>query len=190
MNQENPWKTLQIQEKYNNPWIQVSHHDVITPSGTPGIYGVVHFKNLAIGVLPLDADMNTWLVGQFRYPLNQYSWEIPEGGCPLDSSPLEAAQRELLEETGITAKRWTKILDLATSNSVTDEVGMAFIAQDLSFGEAEPEETEQLQIKKVPFLEVVEMVLRGEITDSLSMITILTAHLLWQRGALMIMKNE
>lgn len=189
MNQENPWKTLQIQEKYNNPWIQVSHHDVITPSETPGIYGVVHFKNMAIGVLPLDAEMNTWLVGQFRYPLNQYSWEIPEGGCPLGSSPLEAAQRELLEETGIRAKHWTKILDLATSNSVTDETGMAFVAQDLTFGEAAPEETEQLQIKKIPFLEVVEMVLRGEITDSLSMVTVLKAHLLWQRGALLFINN-
>lgn len=182
--EENPWKTLKIQEIYENPWIQLSHHEVITPSDTAGIYGVVHFKNLAIGVLPLDAELNTWLVGQFRYPLNQYSWEIPEGGCPLGTIPLETAQRELLEETGITAKRWTKILDLATSNSVTDETGMAFVAQDLAFGVAAPEETEQLQIKKLPFSEVVEMVLRGEITDALSMLTILTAHLWLQRGAL------
>lgn len=184
LHEENPWKTLQITQVYDNPWIQVSHHDVITPIGKPGIYGVVHFKNLAVGVLPLDEERNTWLVGQYRYALKRYSWEIPEGGCPLGTSPLETAQRELLEETGIKANRWTKILDLATSNSVTDEAGIAFVAQELSFGEAEPEETEQLQIRKIPFSEAVEMVLDGSITDSLSMITILTANLLLTRGKL------
>lgn len=179
---ENPWQTLSTQEVYHNPWIQVTHHEVITPTGTPGIYGVVHFKNIAIGILPLDEQLNTWLVGQFRYALNRYSWEIPEGGCPLDMVPLEGAQRELLEETGITAQRWTKILDLETSNSVTDEIGMAFVAQDLSFGEAAPEETEQLQVRKLPFAEVVEMTLRGEIIDALSVITILKAKILLEQG--------
>lgn len=184
MTKENPWQTLTIQEVYHNPWIQVTHREVITPAGTSGIYGVVHFKNIAIGILPLDEELNTWLVGQFRYALNRYSWEIPEGGCAFGVEPLEGAKRELLEETGITAQRWTKILDLETSNSVTDEVGMAFVAQDLSFGEAMPEETEQLQVRKLPFAEVVEMTLHGEITDALSVITILKAKILLEQKKL------
>ncbi|MDX1941874.1 MAG: NUDIX hydrolase [Saprospiraceae bacterium] len=183
MNQ-NPWITLSIKEIYENRWLRITHREVINPSGNPGIYGVVHFKNTAIGVVPLDEALNTWLVGQFRYALNKYTWEIPEGGAPLDTSPLEAAQRELLEETGITAQRWTKILDVHTSNSVTDEYGMAFVAQDLSFGEAMPEETEQLQVRKLPFAEALEMVMNGEITDSLSMVAIMKVKFLLDAGNL------
>ncbi len=186
MNQDhNPWQTLNIQEIYDNPWINLTHRDVLNPAGKPGIYGLVHMKNLAIGILPLDENYDTWLVGQFRYPLNRYSWEIPEGGCPLDEEPLKGAQRELLEETGIRAAKWTKILDIDLSNSVTDETGIAFVAQELTFGEAEPEETEQLQVKKLPFSTVFEMTMRGEITDTLSVVTILKAHLLLERGALL-----
>lgn len=181
---QNPWQTLNSREIYDNRWIKVTHREVLNPAGNPGIYGVVHMKNLAIGILPLDEKQNTWLVGQFRYPLNRYSWEIPEGGCPLEEEPLLAAQRELLEETGIKAQKWTKILDIDLSNSVTDEMGMAYVAQDLTFGEAEPEETEQLQIKQLPFATVVEMVMRGEITDTLSVTTILKAHILLERGGL------
>ncbi|MCO6477878.1 MAG: NUDIX hydrolase [Phaeodactylibacter sp.] len=168
---KNPWKTLSNDTVYDNPWIQVTHRQVITPTGTDGIYGLVHFKNLAIGIVPLDEDRNTWLVGQYRYTLGQYSWEIPEGGCPIGAEiPLESAKRELLEETGIRAEKWTKVLDLHTSNSVTDEAGMAFLAQGLSFGQAAPEHTEDLQVRKLPFREALEMVFRGEITDALSMV--------------------
>ena len=181
---ENPWQTLTIREVYDNPWINVTHREVLNPSGNPGIYGLVHLKNIAIGILPLDEENNTWLVGQYRYPLQRYSWEIPEGGCPLDEQPLKGAQRELQEVTGITPQQWTKILEIDLSNSVTDEVGMAFVAQDLTFGESEPEETEQLQIKKLPFAEVVEMVMRGDITDTLSVTTILKAYILFQGNEL------
>ncbi len=168
---KNPWKTLSNDVVYDNPWIQVTHRQVITPTGTDGIYGLVHFKNLAIGIVPLDEEGNTWLVGQYRYTLGQYSWEIPEGGCPIgEESPLESAKRELLEETGIRAEKWTKVLGLHTSNSVTDEAGMAFLAQGLSFGQAAPEHTEDLQVRKLPFREALEMVLRGEIADALSMV--------------------
>ncbi|MEM1322188.1 MAG: NUDIX hydrolase [Bacteroidota bacterium] len=176
---DNPWTTLNNKIIYDNPWIKISHREVLTPAGTDGIYGVVHFKNLAIGILPLDEDNNTWLVGQYRYTLEAYSWEIPEGGCPKGTEPLASAQRELLEETGIQAQQWTKILDLHTSNSVTDEAGMAFVARQLSFGTAEPEDTEDLVIRKVPFQEAFSMVLNGKITDALSMVTIFKAkHLL------------
>lgn len=178
----NPWKTHQIEESYNNPWIRITHRTVTNPSGGPGIYGVVHFKNIAVGVVPLDKEGYTWLVGQYRYTLEQYAWEIPEGGCPQGSSPLESAQRELLEETGITAQRWTPLLEVHPSNSVTDEYGVAYVAQELSLGAAEPEETEDLSVRRLPFAEVVEMVLRGEITDALSMIAILKTNEWLQRG--------
>lgn len=182
--ENNPWKTLSIKEVYSNPWISITHREVINPSGNPGIYGLVHFKNLAVGIVPLDEHQNTWLVGQYRYALDQYSWEIPEGGGPHGTPPLEAAQRELLEETGITAQRWTKILDFHTSNSVTDETGVAFVARELSFGEAMPEETEQLQLRKLPFADALEMVMNGEITDSLSMVALMKVKLLLDAGQL------
>jgi 8-oxo-dGTP pyrophosphatase MutT (NUDIX family) len=173
-NDENPWTTLTNQVVYDNPWIQVTHRDVLNPSGGKGIYGVVHFKNTAIGIVPLDTEGNTWLVGQYRYTLDRYSWEIPEGGGPVGTDPLRSAQRELLEETGIRADRWTLLLETHLSNSVTDEYGVAYLAEDLHFGEAEPEETEQLQLRKLPFSEAVQMVLRGDITDALSIMAILS----------------
>ncbi len=178
MMNKNPWQTLSSKVEYDNPWIKVTEYQVINPAGGPGIYGVVGFKNLAVGILPLDEDMNTWLVGQYRYTLKEYSWEIPEGGAPAGSTALEAAQRELLEETGITAQKWTKILDMNTSNSVCDERGVAFIAQDLTFGEADPEDTEDLQLRKLPFQEVFDMAMRGDIQDGLSLVTIFKAKLL------------
>lgn len=183
-NTPNPWKTHQIEEPYTNPWIRITHRQVTNPSGGPGIYGVVHFKNIAVGVVPLDQEGNTWLVGQYRYTLEQYSWEIPEGGAPLGSSPIESAQRELLEETGISALRWTPLLEMHTSNSVTDEYGVAYVAQDLSFGMSAPEETEDLRVRRLPFAEVVDMVLRGEITDALSMIAVLKTNAWLRQGIL------
>lgn len=179
---ENPWKTINKRTVYENPWIAVTHREVLNPSGGEGIYGVVHFKNLAVGVVPLDDAGNTWLVGQYRYTLNRYSWEIPEGGCPVGTEPLDSAQRELLEETGMTARKWDCILGFDLSNSVTDETGMAYIARDLSFGEAQPEETEALKVKKVAFSEALEMVYKGEITDSLSIMALLRAKVWLEEG--------
>lgn len=180
----NPWKTNKIEEPYQNPWIRITHREVTNPSGGSGIYGVVHFKNIAVGIVPLDAEGYTWLVGQYRYTLEQYSWEIPEGGAPQGSSTLDSAKRELMEETGITAQRWTPLLEMHTSNSVTDEYGVAYVAQGLSFGDAEPEETEDLHLHRLPFSEVVEMVMNGDITDSLSMVAILKTNEWLRRGLL------
>jgi 8-oxo-dGTP pyrophosphatase MutT (NUDIX family) len=172
----NPWKTLSGEEKYDNRWIQVTEYQVINPAGGNGIYGKVHFKNKAIGIVALDDALNTWLVGQFRYALNEFSWEIPEGGGPLSEDPLDAAKRELQEETGITAKNWTLLSRIHTSNSVTDEEGFIFLAEDLSYGENDLEETEaDLEVKKLPLKEAVEMILRQEITDSISMVALLLA---------------
>lgn len=166
--QENPWQTLNSSVRYENPWLSIRHEEVITPAGTPGIYGVVSFKNKAVGVIPLDAEGNTYLVGQYRYALNEYTWEIPEGGSPLGTDPLESARRELKEETGLEAQTWTKIARIHTSNSATDEEGFLYIAEDLVQGEHAPEETEDLRIWKLPLAEAVAMVMRSQITDSLS----------------------
>lgn len=173
MSTENNWKTINEQTIYENPWIAVEHHDVITPAGGEGVYGVVKFKNKAIGVVPVDADNHVYLVGQFRYPLNEYSWEIPEGGGPLNELPLDAAKRELKEETGLVAEQWTELGRIHTSNSATNEEGFLFMAENLSQFEPETEDTEEIQVKKIPLSEAVEMVMRSEITDSLSIAGIL-----------------
>tara|TARA_Y100000768_G_scaffold387057_1_gene377102 strand:+ start:709 stop:1278 length:570 start_codon:yes stop_codon:yes gene_type:complete len=180
----NPWTKITEEEIYDNPWITVFHHTVKTPSGNDGIYGKVHFKNLALGIIPLDEDYNTWIVGQYRYPHDQYSWEIPEGGGTFSESALESAQRELLEETGITAGYWENICEIHLSNSVSDETGYVFVAKELSFGKAQPEETEQLQLKKIPFNEAFEMVMRGEMADSMTVAGILKVKHLIDQGKL------
>ena len=182
----NPWTILSEEKKYSNRWIEVTEFDVLNPSGNKGIYGVVHFKNHAIGILPLDENMNTYLVGQYRFPLNEYSWEIPEGGCPLGEEKLEGAQRELLEETGLKAKHWQIILEMHLSNSVCDEAATIYVATGLSQHEAIPEETEQLVIKKLPFDEAYDMVKRGEITDAMSVAAILQTKLLLLSGELQV----
>ncbi len=170
---ENPWKTKVIQTVYENPWIRLEKHDIINPAGKDGVYGKVHFKNKAMGIIPIDEEGYTWLVGQFRYTLDVYSWEIPMGGGPIELDLLESAKRELKEETGLIAEKWTEVLRIHTSNSVTDEEGIVYLAEGLTEGETEFEETEVLQIKRVPFKEVVEMVMTGEITDSISIAGIL-----------------
>lgn len=178
----NPWRINSTKNVYETPWIEVSHHEVINPANKPGIYGTVHFKNLAIGIIPLDEDYNTWIVGQWRFPLNSYSWEIIEGGGPLKDSPLDSAKRELKEETGIIATKFTLLCNMHTSNSATDEYCHIYLAQGLSFEESEPEESEDLVVKKLPFETVYQMVMNGEITDSLSMVGILKTKLLLNEG--------
>ena len=175
---DNPWQITAEQRIYDNPWIGLTEFKVLNPAGNPGIYGKVHFKNLAIGVLPLDAELNTYLVGQFRFPTNHYSWEIPEGGGALDVEPIESAKRELLEETGLKAGQWIEIQRMHLSNSVSDELSILFVARNLEQFEAEPEETEQLTLRKIPFDEVYQMVCRGEITDSMSVAAILKVKLM------------
>lgn len=170
---KNPWTTLSSEVKYDNRWINVTEFQVLNPSGGPGIYGKVHFKNKAIGIIALDEHDNTWLVGQYRYTLSEWSWEIPEGGGPFDASPLESAKRELREETGLTARKWTQISRIHLSNSVSDEEGFLFLAEDLSYGESELEETEaDLKVKKLPLREAIAMMDEGKITDSLSVIAL------------------
>ena len=164
----NPWQTQSHREVYDNPWITVHEDQVINPRGGTGIYGWVHFKNKAIGIVPVDDQLNTWLVGQYRYTLDEYSWEIPMGGGPSEQDPLESARRELKEETGLSAQKWESIMRIHPSNSVTDEEGFIFLAQELTPGETEFDDTEDLRIRKLPLAEALTMVLNGEITDAIS----------------------
>ena len=182
VDETNPWQTLDSEVRYDNPWIRVIHHDVLNPSGNPGIYGKVHFKNRAIAILPLDKDYNTWLVGQYRFTVSAYSWEIPEGGGPEDTDPLQAAKRELLEETGIVAKQWTPLLELHLSNSVSDELAIGYIAQDLKFEAAQPEDSEDLTVVKRPFDDVLQMAMDGRISDALAVACVLKAARLIDAG--------
>ncbi len=176
--EHNPWKIVREKFIYENPWMKVTEFDVINPAGREGIYGKVHFKNTGVGIFPLDENLNTYLVGQFRFTLGKYSWEIPEGGCPPDEEPLETAKRELLEETGLKAKKWSHLFDMHLTNSIADEFGVVYLARDLEQHEAMPEETEQLAVRKVHFDEAYQMVEDGRITDSISMAAIYKVKLM------------
>ncbi len=172
----NPWTLISEEVKYENPWIKLTEHKVLNPKGGDGIYGVVHFKHLAIGIVAMENE-NLWLVGQYRFPLNQYSWEIPEGGGKHGVSPLESAKRELLEEVGAEADYWEEIGRSHLSNSVSDELAILYLAKGLKYTTAEPEDTEELRVRQVSLLEAYEMVKQGEITDSMSIQAIQTLYI-------------
>lgn len=181
---KNPWRVLSRAIRYENDWVRVDHHEVVTPAGGTGVYGTVHFKNIATGVVPIDGEGNVVLVGQYRFPLGAYSWEIPEGGGSRDIPALDSAQRELREECGLVANGWTEILNMDISNSVTDERGTIFLAWNLSTTSAQPDETEQLQVVRKPFWEVVARVKRGEIRDSMSVAGLLRVAFMAREGEL------
>jgi len=175
--ERNPWVTHNSEIVYDNAWITVEHDTVTTPGGSDGIYGVVRFKNRAVAVVPIDDDGNTWLVGQYRYALGTYSWEVPAGGCPVDESIEDTARRELVEETGIVAKNLSPIFaNVHLSNSVTDEAAFAFVATDLTVSTATPEDTEDLALQRLPLDDAIEMVLKGTITDAFSVMALLRIH--------------
>jgi 8-oxo-dGTP pyrophosphatase MutT (NUDIX family) len=168
------WTELQTEVKYSNAWIEVAESKVLNPNGGEGIYGVVHFKNLAIGVIPIDDEGYTWLVGQERFPFEgKFTWEIIEGGGPIEVDPIHSAQRELLEEAGLKAKEWELIQEMDLSNSATTEVAKIYVAKGLSIHDSDPDDTEKLEVKRIPFDEAYNMVLNGEIVDSLSVAGIL-----------------
>jgi 8-oxo-dGTP pyrophosphatase MutT (NUDIX family) len=168
MDKFGPWTRRSVAERYDNPWIVVEHHEVITPRGGDGIYGVVR----------------TWLVGQYRYPHAAYTWEIPEGGGRLGVDPLVSAQRELAEEVGLSAKRWDLILEMDLSNSVTDEQCLIYLARDLDVCAGEPDETEELAIRRMPFEELYRGVLAGQYRDSLTVAGVLKLGHLLEHGAI------
>lgn len=169
------WKTISSSTVFENAWISVFDRQVVNPRGGINDYGVVSFKNLAVGVIPIADNGDTWLVGQQRYTLDEYSWEIPEGGAPLNEDPLEGAKRELAEETGLRAAQWDQILRLHTSNSVTDEEALIWVARDLSVGDTDFDETEVIERRRLPLTEAVEMARTGDITDAMSVAGLLRA---------------
>lgn len=177
------WKILESREIYDNPWIRVIEHDVLDPNGNKGLYGVVRVHGLAVGILPVDGEGMTRLVGQQRFPRDYYSWELPEGGGAFED-PLGSAQRELMEETGLSAGRWQEFLRMDLSNAITDEQAIGFLAWDLTEGEAEPEQCERLAVRRLPVREAVEMALAGEIVDAFAQAMLLKADLLARRDAL------
>jgi 8-oxo-dGTP pyrophosphatase MutT (NUDIX family) len=172
-----PWTRHTRRVAYENPWITIWHDEVTRPDGTPGVYGVVHFANLAVGVLALDEADRVLLVGQHRYALDAYSWEIPEGGVPVGEKPLEGAQRELREETGIESANWSEMARSHLSNSVTDELAVLYLATELIAGVATPDGTEALDVRWLPFDEVLAMTLDGRITDALTVLAVQRAAL-------------
>ena len=166
---DNPWKTLSVKDIYDNPWLHVAEHQVINPSGNPGIYGLVKFKNCAVGIIPVDDDGYTWIVGQYRYALDVYSWEIIQGGADPGEDPLVACKRELQEEAGLIARTWRLLSgEIHLSNCISSETGYVYFAEELSQTEASPDGTEVLQTKKVTLDEAVRMAQSGEIERHLS----------------------
>ncbi|MBL0884512.1 MAG: NUDIX hydrolase [Chitinophagaceae bacterium] len=182
--ENNPWTIINEKKVYDNKWINVTEYAVINPSGGEGIYGKVHFKNVAVGIVALDDHEQLWLVGQYRFTLNQYSWEIPEGGSPIGTDPLVSAQRELKEETGVSASNWKHLLTMHLSNSVSDELAVIYLATGLAEGKAEPEDTEELHTKQILLEEAWQMVENGIITDVMSVAAITKIKLMKVLGQL------
>lgn len=177
------WTKLDSQTLYENDWMELREDAVINPRGGRNNYGHVHFKNCAVAIIPIDEHGNTWLIGQDRYTLGEWSWEVPMGGAPLREEPLAAARRELQEETGLRAERWTELMRLHTSNSITDEFGIAYIAEELSEGDTDFDDTELLEIRKLPLDDAIDMAMSGEITDAISVAAILKLALRRQPGS-------
>jgi 8-oxo-dGTP pyrophosphatase MutT (NUDIX family) len=180
----NPWTVLASRVAYANPWVTVHHDDVLDPNGRPGVYGVVRPRNWALGVLPLFDDGTTVLVGQYRYALGRYSWEMPEGGGAKDVDPLDGIVRELREETGLQAGAWFELSRMTLSNSITDELAIHWLAWDLTEGAAEPESTEELASWRLPFAELVDLVLDGTVHDSMTVAAVLATEVRRRRGEL------
>jgi len=179
-----PWGIRTAKTVYRNPWITVREYQATAPTGAPALYGVVNFQNYALAILPVHDDGSITLVGQHRFALADYSWEIPEGGGPMGEAPLTGAKRELREETGLVAADWREVLRLQLSNSVTDETAVGFIATGLSQADSDPDETEAFQIAKVPFQEALDLVFRGMIVDVLTVAMLLRAYHMAKEGEL------
>jgi 8-oxo-dGTP pyrophosphatase MutT (NUDIX family) len=177
---KNPWKTLSSKTIYENPWLRLREDQVIRPDGKEGIYSVVEIKP-SIGVIVLNENNQTALVGQWRYAHNKFSWEIPTGGSsPADKDIVSSAQRELIEETGIEAKNWYSLGSIDNSNGATTDVANLYLATDLKFHETHQEPDESIITRWFDFQKALEMVMSGKITESCSVAAILKVDKLLQ----------
>ena len=179
-----PWRDHGARTVFDNPWMTVTEHAATAPTGKPATYGKIHFKNLALAVLPLHGDGTVTLVGQHRFAMMDYVWEIPEGGGPLDVDPLESIKRELREEAGLEAADWRELLRFQISNSLTDERGIGWLAMDFTPAPTDPDATEAIAVERVPFREALDAVLSGWITDAMSMAMLLRAYHMAREGEL------
>ncbi|MDZ5648562.1 NUDIX hydrolase [Nitrospirillum sp. BR 11828] len=186
--QKNPWTVLSREVRYENPWLRVVHHEVLRPNGSPGIFGTVELATVAVGVLPVAANGDTWLIGQWRFGAGRYSWEIVEGGIPQAGpkalTPLAGAAEELREEAGLSADRWLEIQRMDMSNSISNEHARLYLAWDLAEVPVAPDETEQLTIRRLPLRAVLDMVLSGEIADAMTIAAMLRVRLMHLEGTL------
>lgn len=181
-----PWRIKSVRTVYSNRWVSVREYQAVAPTGADALYGLVHPHNLALGILPIDHEGNTILVGQQRFPFGRYSWELPEGGGPENLPPIEGAQRELSEECGLRAENWLELVrDMHMSNSITDERAYAYIAWDLAPDDSfQKDSSEELSVRRVPFTDAVKMAVSGEITDAFSLVMLLKADHLLRTGGL------
>jgi 8-oxo-dGTP pyrophosphatase MutT (NUDIX family) len=181
-----PWKAGEERLAFESGWITVTEQVAIAPTGRPSPYGLVKFKNLAVAVLPIHEDGTIVLVGQHRFPLGDYTWELPEGGSPLGEDPLEGARRELAEETGLAAAEWREVMRTQLSNSVTDERMIGYLALGLSAAgsvhTADP--TEAIVLARVPFREALDAAMAGHIQDMLTVAMLLRGYHMAQEGSL------
>lgn len=179
-----PWSVRSEKIVYDNPWITVTEYQATAPTGRPALYGKIGFKNQAIGIVPLHDDGTVTLIGQNRFSLANYSWELPEGGALMGEDPLDGAKRELAEEAGLEASDWRLILRLELSNSVTDERGYGYLALGLTPTQTEPDETEDLAVVRVPFAEALDAAVAGHMPDALTVALLLRVHHMAVRGEL------
>jgi 8-oxo-dGTP pyrophosphatase MutT (NUDIX family) len=180
-----PWKPGVERLAFESGWIIVTEQTAIAPTGKPSPYGLVRFKNLAVAVLPIHDDGTIVLVGQHRFPLGDYTWELPEGGAPLAEDPLDGAKRELAEETGLAAAEWREVMRAQLSNSVTDERMVGYLALGLSeAGAREADETEAITLARVPFREALDAAMAGYLPDMLTVAMLLRGYHMAKEGSL------
>ena len=179
-----PWRAGPPEPVTQNPWFAVESYDAVAPTGAPARYHVHRCRNLATGAVPLHADGTVTLVGQWRFPLGRYGWELPEGGAPHGEAPLEGCKRELREEAGLEAADWREILVLELSNASSDEVAHVYLATGLTPCPAAPEPTEELALARVPFAEALHAAVTGRVQDAITVAALLRVHHMAATGEL------
>ena len=178
------WRVRGRVHLHDNPWFALDEFDAVAPTGQPARYYLQSYKNIAVGVLPLHDDGTLTLVGQWRFPFDAYSWELPEGGAPKGEAPIEGARRELREEAGLAAADWRLILTMQLSNASSDEIAYGYLATGLTAVEREPDATEQLAVERVPFREALKAAASGRIQDAITVAMLLRLHHMAHEGEL------